>query len=88
MRHYFRYVAMYICLTDTTLCLCYMSKVFVVSQICDLFDVYRILQIVRGGKVLRMDKVLQIRWKTFAVRSPHQKMCSHTYKISLIERIC
>ena len=27
---------------------------------------YRILQIVRGGKVSRMDKVLLIRWKTFA----------------------
>ena len=38
--------------------------------------IYRILQIVRGGKVSWMDKVLQIRWKTFAVRSPWLK-CAH-----------
>ena len=29
--------------------------------------IYRILQIVRGGKVSRMDRLVSIRWKTFAV---------------------
>ena len=41
---------------------------------------YRILQIVQGGKVSRMDKVLQIRWKTFAVRSPWSK-CAHVHRL-------
>ena len=45
-------------------------------QLRILATVYRILQIVRGGKVLRMDKVLQIRWKTFTVCSPRSK-CAH-----------
>ena len=30
-----------------------------------------ILQIVRGGKVLRMDKLVPIRWKTFTVCQFH-----------------
>ena len=38
--------------------------------------IYCILQIVRGGKVSQMDKVLQIRWKTFVVCSPRSK-CAH-----------
>ena len=50
--------------------------------------IYRILQIVRGEKVSRMDKVFQIRWKTFAVRSTLSKMCSRAYAVSLIKRIC
>ena len=41
---------------------------------------YRILQIVRGGKVSRMDKVLQICWKTFAVHSPQLK-CAHVRRL-------
>ena len=49
----------------------------------------RILQIVRGGKVLWIDKALQIRWKTFAVRLPHQNVLTCVdYGILLIERIC
>ena len=45
--------------------------------------VYRILQIVRGGKVSRMDKALHIRWKTFAVRV---KMCLRAYAILSVNR--
>ena len=41
---------------------------------------YRILQIVRGGKVSWMDKVLQICWKTFAVHSPWSK-CAHVRRL-------
>ena len=32
---------------------------------------YRIMQIVRGGKVSQMHELIQIRWKTFAVRCAH-----------------
>ena len=32
---------------------------------------YRILQIARGGKVSRMNRLVPIRWKTFAVCRLH-----------------
>jgi len=39
-------------------------------QIFILYSIYRIMQFVRGGKVSWMDKILSIRWKSFAVRAP------------------
>ena len=55
--------------------ICY-KLLYVIQVVKKIFDKYRILQIVRGGKVSRMDKVLQICWKTFAVCSPWSK-CAH-----------
>ena len=40
---------------------------------------YRILQIVRGGKILWMDKLVPIHWKTFAVCQLHWR-CAHVHK--------
>ena len=37
-------------------------------------SIYRILQIVRGGKVSRMDKLVPICWKTFAVCQLHENV--------------
>ena len=51
---------MYLCMYNCT----YVQSIIVA---------YRILQIVRGGKVSRMDKVLQIRWKTSRFVHPSHK---------------
>jgi len=51
------------------------SRYGTVGELNGLFDVFSvaILQIVRGGKVSRLQDLTVIRWKTFAVTTHYQK---------------